>query len=212
MTKLILVRHGETVWNAARRFQGQSDIELSEKGRWQARRTAEHLANEPIDVVYASDLVRCRVTAQLVMQGRNVEISTRPDLRELNFGGWEGLTQEEITQRDPAALDKLRQENSTFRPPGGETIPELQARVLGVLEHIRETNAGQTVLIVAHINPLRTMVYHVIGTNTNPTFRMPLGNCSITMLNARDDGQRGNLLLLNDTCHLNGYDENRGLN
>ena len=205
MTKFILVRHGETIWNAAKRFQGQSDINLSEKGRWQAMRTGEHLAGEQIDVVYASNLIRCIDTAKLILYGRDLDIAVRPELRELSFGEWEGLTYQEISAKSPGALERMRDNGFDFRPPGGETWSEMRDRVVGVYEEIKRDHANKTVLVVAHINPVRVMLGEVLGSNLKTAFRLPLKNCSINILEVGP--KRTRLVVYNDTCHLEDWHE-----
>ena len=95
MLRLILVRHGETEWNAQRRYQGHSDVPLSALGRRQAARAAERLAALKIDAVYTSDLGRALETAEIIAEQRGLEVCAEPRLRELNFGVFEGLTFDE---------------------------------------------------------------------------------------------------------------------
>ncbi|MBI2955154.1 MAG: histidine phosphatase family protein [Chloroflexi bacterium] len=205
MNQFILIRHGETIWNVAKRFQGQSDIELSDRGRWQAQRTGEHLAGEHIDVVYASDLCRCVDTARLIMQGRDVEIITRQGLRESNFGEWEGLTAQQIEAHTPGALDAMRGDVVGFHPPGGETWWEMSERVRRAFAEIKSENSNKTILVVAHINPVRVMIGDVLGVSAKINFRLSIKNCSVNRIatNARGDS----LTAYNDICHLEGWHE-----
>lgn len=198
MARIILVRHGETIWNVARRFQGQSDIDLNEKGRWQAGMTGKYLAGERIDVTYASDLVRCVDTAKLIVDGRGLEIVTRRDLRELDFGEWEGLTGQEISERYPGDLLRLRDEG--WRPPRGETWPEMCARVLGAFEAIKRQHPDDAVLIVTHVNPLRVILADALRMSHEELFRTRLGNCAVNILDV--NGSQCDLVVLNDTHHL----------
>lgn len=151
-TSIILVRHGETDWNVARRVQGQSDRPLTERGRSQAHALAEALAGERLDAVYASDLSRARHTAEAVAAPRGLEVRTDPRLREKHFGTWEGLTDSEVLARFPHAR------------PGhwgdGETPDEVVNRVLESLRAIAATHPGERVLVVTHGGPLRAVLRH----------------------------------------------------
>ena len=131
MTTILLARHGETDWNVERRVQGHSDTPLNDTGRAQARALAEELAGEPIDAVYSSDLVRAHETARIVAAQRGLEVTAIRDLRERNFGTWEGLTDEEIYVRHPQARDRSWQEWGD-----AETRDEMADRVLAALHRI----------------------------------------------------------------------------
>ena len=150
MTTILLVRHGETDWNLARRIQGHSDRPLNETGREQARELADALASEPIDAVYSSDLARAHETARIVAERRGLEVTAIPDLRERDFGTWEGLTGDEIFERFPGA--------KTGTWGDGETREELAVRVLASLQRIAHTHPQGRVLVVSHGGPLRVVL------------------------------------------------------
>lgn len=167
--------------------------------------TGEHLADEHIDVAYTSNLVRCIDTTRLIIRERDIEMNVRPDLRELSFGEWEGLTYQQISERIPGALERIRDQSVDFCPPGGETWSQMRARVIGVFEEIKRENGGGTVLIVAHINPVRVMLGEVFGSDLRSAFRLRVRNCAVSILQV--DGQRSSLVLYNDACHLEGWNE-----
>ena len=149
-TRLLLIRHGQSTWNAARRWQGHSDVPLSDLGRDQARRAARALAAETIDALYASDLVRALETAQIVGEPHGLEPARDPRLRELDVGAWCGLTRDEITARWPEALLAFDRGDPDARPTGGETRAELAHRVQAALEDLAARHAGATLAIVSH--------------------------------------------------------------
>jgi alpha-ribazole phosphatase/probable phosphoglycerate mutase len=146
-TRILLVRHGETDWNSERRWQGHTDTTLNERGREQARALAAELAGEHVDAVYSSDLVRAHETARIVADPRGLDVTALPDLREKNFGTWEGLTDDEILIRFPEAQ----------RGPwgDGETTEEVAGRVVAALLRIAQSHPGGQVLVVSHGGPLR---------------------------------------------------------
>ena len=126
ISRFILVRHGETTWNAEQRIQGQLDAELSPLGREQARRVARHLSPEPFAAIYSSDLSRARETAAVVAAQIGVAVQLERGFREASFGEWEGLTVAEIRARFPEEYRLWRQDAISHRPQGGETIQALQ--------------------------------------------------------------------------------------
>jgi broad specificity phosphatase PhoE len=150
MTRILLVRHGETDWNVSRRVQGHSDTPLNATGRAQARALGAELADEPIDAAYSSDLMRAHETARLVAEPRGLDVIALSDLRERHFGTWEGLTDDEIFARFPEAREG---------PWGdGETKEAMLARVRVALQNIADAHPGGCVLVVSHGGPLRAVL------------------------------------------------------
>lgn len=147
-TTILLARHGETDWNAARRVQGHTDVPLNNRGREQARALAEELHDEPLDAVYASDLLRAHETARIVAERKGLDVIVLPELRERHFGTWEGLTDTEVLERYPQAA-------RAGSWGDGETREELSRRILPALERIAESHPDGRVLVVAHGGPLR---------------------------------------------------------
>ena len=149
-TKLLLIRHGETAWNAEHRIQGQLDIPLSPLGMLQATRLAECLANEPIDAVYPSAQSRAWLTAAPLAARLGVEVVAEPRLRERSFGIFEGHTLDEISARYPDEFRKWRERDAAWRPEGGESGQQLIDRVMAAVTEIGARHAGQTVALVSH--------------------------------------------------------------
>ncbi len=163
MLRLLLARHGETEWNAQRRFQGHSDIPLSPTGRLQAEALAETLRSRTIDAVYASDLCRALETAEIALKGRGLVINQVPALRELSFGSWEGLTYDEILQTYPAESQAWQTNRHQTAPPDGESLAQLNTRLHAVLVQFMEKHVDQTVLVVAHGGPLQVLIATALG-------------------------------------------------
>jgi broad specificity phosphatase PhoE len=147
VTELLLVRHGETDWNAAGRLQGHTDRPLSDYGREQARRLAEELAGEAFDAIYASDLARARETAEIAGERLHLPVALDPDLREKNWGTWEGLTS---TERLDVELV-------------GESTEEHQRRTLAALGRIAATHPRGRVLVVTHGGSIRRVQTEALG-------------------------------------------------
>jgi len=155
---LLVVRHGQSVWNAAGRWQGCSDPALSDLGRSQAADAAAHLAGLGIEGVAASDLARARDTAAMIAEGLALKPPyLDPDLREYDVGDWEGLTRPEIEAGWPDQLAAWR-EGRLLATPGGETRAHFVARAIASLARVaRHPDLGETVVVVSHGGLIRAV-------------------------------------------------------
>jgi probable phosphoglycerate mutase len=168
---LLLVRHGETDWNLAQRWQGQSDVPLNEAGRAQARALAARMRGETIGLVASSDLGRARETAGIVAAALGLGVSVAdPRLREQAFGEFEGLTGRECEERFPEAWARWLADWRAA-PPGGEAGPDVVARVTPALLGI--ARASPSALVVMHGRALRTFVREVVGALPGPAPAVP---------------------------------------
>lgn len=153
-TRLCLVRHGETDWNAGRRIQGHIDIPLSAVGHAQSRAAGNALANEGFAAIYSSDLTRARqtaeATAQLATHFAKVPLQVLPGLRERHYGIFEGLTYTEIEARYPADYLRHKAREPQFAPPGGESLAALAIRLGQTFDTIVQRHAGEAVAIFTH--------------------------------------------------------------
>lgn len=156
MTKVILVRHGESLANAERIYLGQTDWDLSERGRAQASAAAEHLRDAQIDAIYSSDLIRAYNTAVPHSKIHGLPIVTSRELREINIGKWEGQKIEDMEREWPKefCVDWL-QNFGTCQVPGGESVPHLAERIYNEIFRIARKNEGKTVLITCHAAAIR---------------------------------------------------------
>ncbi|MEW6568066.1 MAG: histidine phosphatase family protein [Chloroflexota bacterium] len=150
MTRLLLIRHGETDWNVEGRYQGQSDVPLSEAGRQQARRLAVELRDVPLSAIYSSDLARARETAQMVAEASGAPLRLDARLREVNQGEWEGRLFDDIRHDYADLLQRRRQDPLHVAPPGGETVLELRSRLIPAVEDIVQAHPRANVALVSH--------------------------------------------------------------
>ena len=204
MTKLLLVRHGDTTLNSAERYWGQTDVELSAVGLEQAERLRDRIATERIDAVYSSDLRRASVTAETITSRHQLELIICPELREINFGKFEGLTFAEIGQRYPEMVKLWTDWNLQIKFPGGESVEELDVRVSKFLKRLKKHTPEQTILIVAHSASLRLLICHLLGIELEHWRQLRLELASLSILDTYP--QRAILSLLNDTSHLRQKD------
>jgi alpha-ribazole phosphatase len=161
--RFLLVTHGQTDWTVARRYQGHTDIPLNDEGRRQALRLQRHLAGENIQAVFASDLRRAREMAETVAAPHALLVRNDRRLREMHFGAWEGLTFAEVEQRDPKGLAAWRANPLEVRPPSGELLTELAARLQEFLHGFAEHPADSKVLLVGHRGSLSTLLCLLTG-------------------------------------------------
>jgi broad specificity phosphatase PhoE len=148
--RILLVRHGETVFNVEGRWQGQSDSPLTERGLTQARELGRALAEEPIAAVYSSDLGRALNTATEVARPHHLTVHTDTRLREVDTGEWTGKGRAEINQEFPGGLEAWAERPSTVRLPGGETIYEAQARALAFFTERMPAHTDETIVVISH--------------------------------------------------------------
>jgi alpha-ribazole phosphatase len=163
MTKLLLIRHGQTDWNLEGRYQGQSDIPLNQNGRAQAKALANQIQLQTFAAVFTSDLKRAQETAEILATAFHLQITIDPRLREINQGEWEGLFVNTIKARYVDLWSQRAIEPANIRPPGGETVAEVATRVYAALDDISRLFPVDNILIVSHGLSLATIICRVQG-------------------------------------------------
>ena len=202
ITRIVAVRHGETVWNAEMRMQGQLDTRLSARGERQARRTAAALAGEGIEAIVSSDLVRAAATAAAIADVVGLPVATDSGLRERSFGIFQGYTYAEIDARWPADAARWRHHDPAFAPEGGESLVEFSARAVAAVARMAERARGTTILVVSHGGVLDCLYRAASGLDLAAPRSWELGNASINRL--LFTGERFTLVGWSDTAHLDG--------
>lgn len=162
---LLLVRHGQSTWNALGRWQGHGDPPLSELGRKQVRALAAALAGERIDAVVASDLRRAAETADIVARTLRLEVAIDARWRERDIGAWTGLRREEIQAGWPDVYARLAAGDPDAAPPGGESHRALEVRVRAAALELARGHAGGRVLVVTHRGAIRVLAPDVRASN-----------------------------------------------
>lgn len=201
-TRLVLIRHGETAWNAAGRLQGHQDIPLNPLGLRQAARLAAALTDEGLAAVVASDLLRAWQTGAALATGLGLPLQPEPGLRERCFGVLEGLTHAEIEARWPDQARCLRQRVPDFEPDGGESLLQFQARCLATVDRLAAAFAGQTIALVCHGGVLDGLYRAATHVALDRPRSWLLGNASINRLLHTPQGLA--LVGWNDSAHLDG--------
>jgi broad specificity phosphatase PhoE len=177
-TKLWLVRHGQTDWNLAGRWQGQAPDApgLNEMGHAQALTIREQLRGERLAAVYSSDLLRARQTSELIAQPLGLTVTLDTRLREINLGAWEGMLSEEIEARYPQELAERARKPFATRAPDGESPLEVAERVLVAINEIATKHAGESILVVAHGVSLAVIICHTQGFPMEDVYQHIPGN------------------------------------
>ncbi len=163
MSTLVLIRHGQTDWNVEGRWQGQADPPLNELGREEARRVARELRQFEFATLYSSDLRRALETAQIIAVRIGAPVIPEPRLREIHLGKWQEMLSTDIAAQYPDEFRRWHDSSLAARPPGGEDIPSLAARVLQAIHEIIMRHPGRRVGIVAHELPIAVIVCRARG-------------------------------------------------
>jgi broad specificity phosphatase PhoE len=201
VTRVFMVRHGETVLSAEDRFAGATDVELSDEGREQTRRLAERLSHEKIVAVYASPLGGTVETARILSAPHNLEVQMRDGLREINHGRWEGMTRREVEEKFPEEAAEWEKDPYTFAPLGGESGLAVTARALPVLIELVRKHPGEDFLVVSHKATIRLLLSSLLGFDPR-RYRDNLDQkpAALNIVDFRD-ATRARLTLFNDTSH-----------
>lgn len=204
VTRVTLVRHGETAWNANGRWQGHAHVPLNELGRLQARSLAEHIksAGARFRSVVTSDSTRARETAQLLSEALNIPLELDVRLREIDIGEWQGLTADEVRSWDAERYLAVEHDPWLVPRPGGESGAEVGARAMACLESRAHHAPGEHLLAVSHGGTIRNLLQHLGLARAD---RVVVGNtsCSVLARDQRGDGQpRWTLESVNALGHL----------
>lgn len=205
MTKLLLVRHGNTRLDNATRFWGKTEVQLNSDGIRQAQSLRDRLATQKIDAIYASNLGRARMTAEIIASKHRLDITTLAELEELNFGLVEGLTFDEIKRLHPELAETLSDWKIRPKFPGGESLDDLNNRVQKFLKRLDKHKPKETILIVAHSGTLRLIICNLIDISPEHWWQVKIDFASLSIVENYPQGTV--LSLLNDVSHL----ETRGL-
>jgi ribonuclease H / adenosylcobalamin/alpha-ribazole phosphatase len=203
ITRLILVRHGETIANREYRYIGSRDDELSSHGEIQAEQLAEALSILPVAAVYSSPLRRAHSTALPIAARHGLEIKTIDDLREVSFGAWEGLSRAEVLARSPGDAQHMRnwEKNIALTPPEGESFDALRERVCAAVAQLAQQHLDQAIILVSHVGPIKVLLCTALGAPTSTAFRIFLDPATISVVDWRD-AEHATVRLVNSHAHL----------
>ena len=199
-TRLCLIRHGETDWNAERRVQGQMDIPLNPAGLLQARAAAHGIAGHEFSALYSSDLLRAHQTAEQLAQHHGLPLCIDIALRERHYGILQALTAEEARIRHPQASLRHAERDPEYAYDGGESLVDFARRVLDGFEALARRHIGETILVVTHGGVLDILYRHATGRRLQAKRDFVVPNAALNWLERHADGWR--VLLWADRRHL----------
>ena len=184
MTRLILIRHGFSVYNKERRFSGHADVPLDEVGLLQAREVAEYVTKSfNVDAVYSSDLSRAYETVRGIAEAFSLSVIKRRELRELDVGVWQGRPVSEIAEEYPEEFTLFKTNVGRYRPVGGESYEEMMKRVMYEIHRIVAENKGKTVVIGTHGGVIRVIRAFIKGLSLDEIKTLShVPNASVTIL------------------------------
>jgi broad specificity phosphatase PhoE len=205
MTRVYLVRHGQTEWNRELRFRGRADIPLDENGRRQANAIADALMDKGINMIYTSPLRRSMETAQPVAAVLHLGITTLHDLIDIDYGEWEGLSFDEVRQRYTNSYREWEERPDVVKFPNGESLDEVRSRSFSAFKEIAERSSGKSILIIPHRVINKVLLCALLGLSNAHfwSIRQDTGCINVIEYSHR----RFVLVKMNDTCHLRGISQ-----
>ncbi|MBN2419572.1 MAG: histidine phosphatase family protein, partial [Deltaproteobacteria bacterium] len=172
-TRLYIVRHGQVVGFDKMTANGHTDVDITETGVVQMNTLAERLRSVDLDAIYATGLIRTEKGARIIGQYHDIPVITRPEMKEIFFGDWEGMSLEDIEKACPGELDRRYADIAGYRPPGnGENMNDVSKRVLACLKEIISENTGKNILIVAHGGVNRIILCDALGMDIKNIFNI----------------------------------------
>lgn len=203
-TRIYLVRHGATELTAEDRFAGSTEVSLSDEGRTQVAALAQRLRGDRLDAVYASPMQRTMETARLIAAPHGLEPLAEPDLREIDYGHWEGRSRDEVEADCGDEYNAWQEDPLTVAPAGGESGIDVLARALPVFRRIVQNHRHQAVLVVSHKGTNRLLVSSLLGFDARGyRDRLDQSPAALTILDFATD-VRARLRLFNDVSHYEG--------
>ncbi len=208
MTRILLVRHGQTEWNHVERFRGRIDVPLNATGRWQARQTGQWIGKRwSVSAIYASPLSRAMDTAAAIARHDSLPVQPHADLVDFHFGDWQGKTPAEVQEQWPDLYAAWRTQPGSVQLPAGESLEDLRLRTARLLQEITTCHGQETVVLVGHTAVNRAILLNILRLQTNQFWQLAQSNCAINRIDWLD----GQYLLvsMNETGHLNGNSAQR---
>jgi len=202
LTRIIIVRHGQTAWNEGKgeRFRGRADVELDDKGISQAEATAKRIAREKVDTIYSSPLKRTMRTAEALAEPSGLPVQPLEGLIDIDFGKWQGLSLKEAAADDPKLYELWLHSPHLVTFPQGENLGHVQQRIVTALETLIPKHPEHTIVLVSHKVVCKVLLCHFLGLDTSRFWRVGQDTCAVNIVEVIDNNFV--MALLNDTCHL----------
>jgi broad specificity phosphatase PhoE len=200
LTRLILVRHGRTEWNRVERFRGRADIKLDKVGAKQAKAAAARIADWQVSALYSSPLRRASTTAEILACPLSLEIKLLPDIIDIDYGNWQGLSPEEAAAKDGDLYSQWMESPHKVRFPGGESLTAVRERAASAVDSLIALHPKETVVLVSHKVVCQVLILSFLDLDNSHFWQITQDVCAINIFEVR--GGIPSALSLNDTCHL----------
>lgn len=200
MTRVYLVRHGQTAWNLEEIFRGRADIPLDDTGRKEAHLAGEALREETIQAVYSSPLSRSMETAENISKFHNLPVQALDPIVDISYGEWEGVSNQEVRRKYPDLYQLWHHEPHRVRFPGGESLDDVRSRTVGALEELVTRHPGENIVLVAHRVPNKVICCALLGLDNSHFWRIQQDTASTNLFTYKD-GQ-WIISFLNNTFYL----------
>lgn len=207
MLEFIVIRHGETAWNAEKIFRGRTEIQLDETGRRQASLLADYLKDEKLEAVYTSPLERAKETAARIAELQKLEVIPVNNLADMDFGQWQGKKITEVEEADPELFKDWLDTPEQIAIPGGESLGQVTSRVVPFLEDLGARHTEGKIVIVTHRVLVKLIICWLLEVPNNKFWNFQVDTGSQTRF--RIQGTRAVLVTANDTSCLRQLKENR---
>jgi broad specificity phosphatase PhoE len=199
MTRLMLIRHGDTAWNVEEIFRGRANVELNEAGIKQAELLAKHLADESIVAIYSSPLKRALKTAKIIAASRHIDVINAPELIDFDYGEWQGLSHDTVKEKYKAPYDKWLNNPHLVKMPKGESLDDVRKRAISLIDRIIVKHEG-TIALVSHRVVGKVVICALLGLDISHFWNIKLDTCGITTF--AYENERFVLTKHNDTSFL----------
>jgi broad specificity phosphatase PhoE len=209
MTRIFVVRHGETDGNQKKIYRGRWDLPLNQNGMAQVRKAGEALKPVHLDAIFTSPLLRTRQTAEAVAARQDVEPEEDESLIDIDYGDWTRLPDAEVAEKFPDLYRQWRQSPETVLFPGGEGLPSVRARVEPVLKKLAEQHPDQAIALASHRVPIKLLLCAALGLPDSAFWQIQIDPASISALDYHDG--KFNLIFQNETCHLKSFADKLGV-
>ncbi len=202
MTRIIVIRHGQTAWNEGEgeRFRGRADVELDEKGIRQAKATAARIAHWEIAAIYSSPLKRALSTARILAEPLKLPWQPLEGLIDIHYGRWQGLSLKEAATDNSQLYELWLKSPHLITFPQGENLEQVRKRVTSAVDNLVSQHREQTIVLVSHKVVCKMLFCSLLGLDTSHFWQVQQDPCAINLVEIRDDNLA--ITLLNDTCHL----------
>jgi len=199
MAKLILARHGETVWNVDKVFRGRADVNLDEVGIKQAELLGKYLSNWELEAIYSSPVKRALDTANIVARYQKVAVRIAEGLTDIDFGEWQSLAEQEVRRLYPDLLNEWHNSPERVKMPGGESLENVRRRAVDVVTGVLSRHQGN-ILLISHRVVIKVLICYLLGLDNSHFWNISQDVGGITIFNYGDG--RFVLTRHNDTSHL----------